>query len=139
LINLLTGLLQPTRGDAYFYGFSLVQQMDEIRRNIGVAPQHDVLWEGTFISLLLFFVFARCVSFFETEDVCIGLTASEHIQLFSAFKVNYHQFCTLFLKALTSISCAAFERQSSSTRGQRSTRRSASARRQKQSMCVAVM
>ena len=24
LINLLTGLLQPTRGDAYFFGYSLV-------------------------------------------------------------------------------------------------------------------
>ena len=34
--------------------------MDKIRRNIGVAPQHDVLWEG--------------------------LTASEHIDLFCAFK-----------------------------------------------------
>ncbi|KCV73298.1 hypothetical protein H696_00838 [Fonticula alba] len=45
-INLLTGFLSATRGDAFFnYGqLSLRRDLDQIRSLTGVCPQHDILW-----------------------------------------------------------------------------------------------
>ena len=34
----------PTAGDAHFYDVSVRQDIDRIRRVLGVCPQHDVLW-----------------------------------------------------------------------------------------------
>jgi ABC-type multidrug transport system ATPase subunit len=59
-INMLTGLLEPDRGNAYFYGLTITEDMDSIRNMLGVCPQHDVLWGD--------------------------LTASEHMQLFGYLK-----------------------------------------------------
>ena len=44
LINMLTGGLSVTSGNAMIDGFDLKTQLKEIRRNIGLCPQHDVLW-----------------------------------------------------------------------------------------------
>ncbi|KAI8053322.1 hypothetical protein BDF22DRAFT_683893 [Syncephalis plumigaleata] len=43
-MNILSGLTPPTRGDAYVYGFSVRHQMSQIRRILGVCPQHDLLF-----------------------------------------------------------------------------------------------
>lgn len=43
-IHMLTGMVTPTAGDASVAGHSLRTGMGEIRRIIGVCPQHDVLW-----------------------------------------------------------------------------------------------
>ena len=43
VINMLTGMLPVSRGDAVVYGKSL-KEMSEIRRILGFCPQHDVIW-----------------------------------------------------------------------------------------------
>ena len=43
LISVLTGLYGTTTGDAYFFGKSLLHQMGEIRKELGVCPQQNLL------------------------------------------------------------------------------------------------
>ncbi|XP_065915324.1 ABC transporter A family member 1-like [Dysidea avara] len=59
-INMLTGLLSPSGGNAYLYDLNIKEHMDEIRTFLGVCPQHDILWAD--------------------------LTAREHMQIFSQLK-----------------------------------------------------
>ncbi|CAL4998485.1 unnamed protein product [Urochloa decumbens] len=44
-INMMIGLMKPTYGTAYIHGMDLRTDMNEIYANIGVCPQHDLLWE----------------------------------------------------------------------------------------------
>jgi ABC-type multidrug transport system ATPase subunit len=60
LINILTGLFPASSGDAEIAGLDIVDHMDEIREQLGVCPQHDILWPE--------------------------LTAREHLQLFAQLK-----------------------------------------------------
>jgi len=59
-VGMLTGLFEPTLGDATIYGHSIVSSMDQIRRIMGVCPQHDILWNE--------------------------LTAKEHLEIFADLK-----------------------------------------------------
>ena len=43
-ISMLTGLLIPTEGEMLVHGFDFKSQLDEIRKSLGVCPQHNVLW-----------------------------------------------------------------------------------------------
>ena len=43
-INMLTGLLPPTSGDAFILGQPVTSNMETIRQSLGVCPQHDVLY-----------------------------------------------------------------------------------------------
>ncbi|KAG0463337.1 hypothetical protein HPP92_019406 [Vanilla planifolia] len=43
-ISMLVGLLPPTSGDALVFGKNIITEMDEIRKNLGVCPQHDILF-----------------------------------------------------------------------------------------------
>ena len=43
LINVLTGMYGPTEGDALVYGKSLVSQLEEVRRNLGVCFQENLM------------------------------------------------------------------------------------------------
>ncbi|CAK9155598.1 unnamed protein product [Ilex paraguariensis] len=43
-ISMLVGLLPPTSGDALVFGKSILTDMDEIRKNLGVCPQYDILF-----------------------------------------------------------------------------------------------
>ena len=58
--NMLTGVLHPSGGDAWVYGYSVLREMHRIRPLIGVCPQHDILWRY--------------------------LTAREHIYLYATLK-----------------------------------------------------
>lgn len=42
---MLTGLFPPTSGDAVIYDKSIRNNLDEIRRFIGVCPQYNNIWE----------------------------------------------------------------------------------------------
>eukprot|EP00002_Diphylleia_rotans_P024252 TRINITY_DN477_c0_g2_i1.p1 TRINITY_DN477_c0_g2~~TRINITY_DN477_c0_g2_i1.p1 ORF type:complete len:1671 (+),score=364.81 TRINITY_DN477_c0_g2_i1:51-5063(+) len=44
-ISMLTGLYPPTDGDAFLNGKSIVADMTTIRRDLGVCPQHDILFD----------------------------------------------------------------------------------------------
>jgi len=57
---MLTGLLQPTEGSAKVFGIDIFNDMEEVRKILGVCPQHDVLFDF--------------------------LTPEDHLRLFAAFK-----------------------------------------------------
>ncbi len=44
VMNMLTGLYPPTAGHATVLGNDIATEMDEIRANMGVCPQHDILY-----------------------------------------------------------------------------------------------
>ena len=41
---MLTGLIPPTSGEAFVQGLRISEDMDQIRKSLGVCPQHDVLF-----------------------------------------------------------------------------------------------
>ena len=59
-MTMLTGLYMPTAGDATVQGLSIRTQMPEIRKRIGVCPQHNVLFDE--------------------------LTVTEHLEIFAGLK-----------------------------------------------------
>lgn len=61
LIHTLTGLHNPTFGDAFVCGLNIRDEMMQIQDIMGICPQHDKLWDE--------------------------LTAAQHLRLFARFKV----------------------------------------------------
>ena len=59
-MSMLTGMYTPTKGTAYLSGYDVHNQMDDIRKQLGFCPQHNVLWDD--------------------------LTCDEHIYFFSTLK-----------------------------------------------------
>ena len=41
----VAGLIPPTSGRARVHGFDIGTEMSDIRKIIGICPQHDVLWD----------------------------------------------------------------------------------------------
>ncbi len=55
-IAILTGLFPPTSGDAFVNGYSVLRDIRDVHRFIGVCPQFSILWEQlTVREHLLFF------------------------------------------------------------------------------------
>ncbi|XP_076893261.1 ABC transporter A family member 7-like [Bidens hawaiensis] len=44
-INMMIGLVKPSSGTAFVEGLDITTNMDQIYANMGVCPQHDLLWE----------------------------------------------------------------------------------------------
>ena len=59
-ISMLTGLIPPTSGNAVIFGRDVSTQLTQVRKDLGICPQHDVLWPE--------------------------LTVKEHLQIFTAIK-----------------------------------------------------
>ncbi|KAG0345236.1 hypothetical protein BG004_003854 [Podila humilis] len=55
LIHILTGLYEPTQGWARLAGFELDREIKDVYRNIGVCPQHDILWDDLTVGEHLYF------------------------------------------------------------------------------------
>lgn len=82
-INMLTGLLPPDSdsGDATIYGSSVLQNMDNIRRSMGVCPQHDVLFENlTVEEHILFFSQLKGYSLAQAQQEVEELTPKFHLE-----------------------------------------------------------
>ena len=45
LVNLLTGMMEVTSGDAIIYGNSVRENIAAVRSEIGFCPQHNILWD----------------------------------------------------------------------------------------------
>ena len=60
LFFMLSGLIPSTSGDASFFGRTIKEQMGRFRAEVGICPQHSVLWDD--------------------------LTVMEHLLLFASFK-----------------------------------------------------
>lgn len=75
---MLSGLTKASSGDALVLGYSVKNQMHMIRSQMGVCPQHDILFDQ--------------------------LTAREHIQLFAGIKgVSYDRWKILTEERLTAV------------------------------------
>ncbi|KAI9223359.1 hypothetical protein BC828DRAFT_345046 [Blastocladiella britannica] len=59
-MSMLSGLTPPTAGNALIFGKSVKQDMDAIRSQMGICPQHDILFND--------------------------LTAAEHVELYGGIK-----------------------------------------------------
>jgi ATP-binding cassette subfamily A (ABC1) protein 3 len=59
-INMLSGMIAPSDGDAFVYGSSIRSEMAAVRKILGVCPQHNILFDL--------------------------LTVKEHLELFAAIK-----------------------------------------------------
>ena len=59
-MSLLTGMMDVTSGDADIYGYSLSNNVKDIRKMVGICTQHNLLWDE--------------------------LTVMEHLQLFGAIR-----------------------------------------------------
>ncbi|KAF8771560.1 ATP-binding cassette sub-family A member 3 like protein [Argiope bruennichi] len=44
-ISMLTGLITPTSGTAMVNGYDICEEMDSVHSNLGICPQHDVLFD----------------------------------------------------------------------------------------------
>ena len=44
-ISMLTGLLEKTKGMAKVFGIDVFEEMDDLRKVLGVCPQHDILFD----------------------------------------------------------------------------------------------
>ncbi|XP_008843584.1 ATP-binding cassette sub-family A member 3 isoform X3 [Nannospalax galili] len=54
-LSMLTGLFPPTSGHAYIHGYEISQDMIQIRKNLGLCPQHDVLFDNLTVAEHLYF------------------------------------------------------------------------------------
>lgn len=54
-LSMLTGLFPPTSGRAYISGYEVSQDMDQIRKSLGLCPQHDVLFDNLTVAEHLYF------------------------------------------------------------------------------------
>lgn len=59
-LSMLTGMIDFTEGEAVAYGKNVKTEMEDIRKFMGVCPQHDILFDN--------------------------LTVKEHLELFAVFK-----------------------------------------------------
>ncbi|TKC51481.1 hypothetical protein EI555_020019, partial [Monodon monoceros] len=54
-LSMLTGLFPPTSGRAYISGYEISQDMAQIRKSLGLCPQHDVLFDNLTVAEHLYF------------------------------------------------------------------------------------
>ncbi|XP_066131310.1 phospholipid-transporting ATPase ABCA3 [Saccopteryx bilineata] len=54
-LSILTGLFPPTSGRAYINGYEISQDMAQIRRSLGLCPQHDILFDNLTVAEHLYF------------------------------------------------------------------------------------
>ncbi|CAC9461684.1 ATP-binding cassette protein subfamily A, member 4 [Leishmania infantum JPCM5] len=43
-MNMMTGMVSADAGDCYIYGYSVRNQLEKARQQIGYCPQHNILW-----------------------------------------------------------------------------------------------
>ncbi|XP_077864040.1 phospholipid-transporting ATPase ABCA1-like [Saccoglossus kowalevskii] len=54
-MSILTGLFPPTSGTAYVYNQDILTNIDQIRKNMGMCPQHNVLFDHLTVDEHLWF------------------------------------------------------------------------------------
>lgn len=64
-INVLCGMLAATKGKSMIYGYDVMTEMKEIRKMMGICPQHNILFPK--------------------------LTVREHLSIFADFKMSRGQ------------------------------------------------
>lgn len=80
LITQLTGLYQPTSGNAWISGFSIKSQLEIVQLQIGLCPQFDVLWDNLTVQEHLEF-YARIKGVHPQDEASYVEKAMEEVQL----------------------------------------------------------
>eukprot|EP00546_Thalassionema_frauenfeldii_P021997 CAMPEP_0178898090 /NCGR_PEP_ID=MMETSP0786-20121207/2129_1 /TAXON_ID=186022 /ORGANISM="Thalassionema frauenfeldii, Strain CCMP 1798" /LENGTH=2244 /DNA_ID=CAMNT_0020568753 /DNA_START=187 /DNA_END=6921 /DNA_ORIENTATION=+ len=70
-ISILTGLFPPTNGDCIIYGNSIIHDANNIRRSMGICPQHNVLFDRLTVKEHLYF-FHKIKGINPTDDDLIS-------------------------------------------------------------------
>ena len=72
-MSILTGLFTATSGEAHINGYNISNEMDLIRRSLGICPQHNVLFDRlTVAEHLAFFAMLKVFrAFHEPANVLI--------------------------------------------------------------------
>ncbi|XP_055483673.1 phospholipid-transporting ATPase ABCA3-like [Psammomys obesus] len=85
ILSVLTGVFPATRGNAYINGYSISENMIEIRKNLGFCPQHDMLFDDLTLSEHLFF-------YSMVKGVPHNINCVDIKRMLSMFKLqeNYH-------------------------------------------------
>uniref|UniRef100_A0A3B1K2Q3 ATP binding cassette subfamily A member 7 n=1 Tax=Astyanax mexicanus TaxID=7994 RepID=A0A3B1K2Q3_ASTMX len=84
--SILTGLFPPTAGSVYIKGMDIRTDMNEIRRTLGVCPQHNVLFDLTVEEHVWFYGHMKGMSSSEVKEEMaslledVGLTHKRHEQ-----------------------------------------------------------
>ncbi|KAF9349498.1 hypothetical protein BGX26_012228 [Mortierella sp. AD094] len=80
LIHILTGLYEPTQGWARLAGYELDTEIKDVYRNIGVCPQHDILWDDLTVGEHLYF-YARLKGVEAADERAAVLASLEAVSL----------------------------------------------------------
>ncbi|KAG0722166.1 ATP-binding cassette sub-family A member 3 [Chionoecetes opilio] len=72
-MSMLTGLFPPTSGTALVGGHDIVREMDEVRRSLGLCPQHDILFDDLTV--------AEHITFFSKLKGMSGDAAQEEVNV----------------------------------------------------------
>ena len=74
IINMLTGMLPSSGGDAEIYGKSILRDMGDIRKDTGMCPQHNILFNNlTVREHLEFFAGLKGMSSSEREEAATSM------------------------------------------------------------------
>ncbi|CAH2042701.1 unnamed protein product, partial [Iphiclides podalirius] len=68
LMNIITGMLSATSGKVYVEGMDSVTQKDEVRRHLGLCPQHNLFFPDlTVLEHIMFFTMLKGVPYGEAS------------------------------------------------------------------------
>ncbi|RIA92292.1 P-loop containing nucleoside triphosphate hydrolase protein [Glomus cerebriforme] len=80
LISILTGLYNPSSGNAIINNYNIDTQMDKVYRSIGVCPQQDILWSDlTVLEHCLFY--ARIKGIPAKKEFEVAIKALKQVRL----------------------------------------------------------
>ncbi|OMJ16749.1 ABC transporter A family member 7 [Smittium culicis] len=82
IISIVTGLYKMTSGSANLAGFDVRTETDQVYRNFGICPQHDILWDDLSISEHLYF-YARLKGTPKSQEDQLVTETIERVKLTS--------------------------------------------------------
>eukprot|EP00842_Homolaphlyctis_polyrhiza_P003931 jgi/Hompol1/4539/HPOL_001790-RA len=80
LISILTGLYEPSSGNASIAGFDVKTDISEVYRRIGICPQFDILWEDLTVGEHLLF-YARLKGISASQERQAVKVAMDNVSL----------------------------------------------------------
>ena len=87
IFKYFTGMTSPTSGSAKISGYNIANEMGQIRKSLGLCPQHNMLFvDLTVIEHLIFFGMLKGVSMAEARRQ--AMTYTEKLDLVAKRNVN---------------------------------------------------